>query len=254
MPSALQLRVRVPSKKVQTRRPASQWKQRAGPDKAGVRFCTRSLRRCGLVAARLCPTRDRQARRSRPQPSSRRDAVAPGLSHLMPGPRRGTARRAPDTHRPCRAVGLATAPRRGSAACTWCRHTGPTPPSCFQAPPRAPRRGLRELGCPARELLCRCGPGLATAGPPVSPSASAAVPGHPLPPAPPLPLRPGTRRRETKRALGCGFRFLLGLASPSMIGCREPHVTQKLRPTPGLGDVGSAHKEREATTNRRLVL
>lgn len=37
MPSALQLRVRVPSKKVQTPRPVSQWKERAAPDKAGVR-------------------------------------------------------------------------------------------------------------------------------------------------------------------------------------------------------------------------
>lgn len=123
----------------------------------------------------------------------------------MPGTRSGSARRAPGVHRPCRAVGLATAPRRGSAACTWCRHTGPTPPSCFRAPPRALRRGLRELGCPARGLLCRCGPYVATPKVPVSPSASAAVPGHSLLPAPPLPLRPGTRRRETNRALGCGI-------------------------------------------------
>lgn len=178
----------------------------------------------------------------------------PGLAHLIPGTRSGSARRAPGVHRPCRAVGLATAPRRGSAACTWCRHTGPTPPSCFRAPPRALRRGLRELGCPARGLLCRCGPYLATPKVPVSPSASAAVPGHPLLPAPPLPLRPGTRRRETNRALGCGFRFLLGLPSHSMIGYREPHVTRKPRPTLGLGYAGSAHKERKTTTNRRPVL
>lgn len=39
MPSALQVRVRVrvPSKKVQTGRPASQWKERAASDRAGVR-------------------------------------------------------------------------------------------------------------------------------------------------------------------------------------------------------------------------
>lgn len=157
MPSALQPRVRDPSKKVQTRSPASQWKERA--DKAGARVCTGSLRRRGLVAARLSPTRDRRARRSRPQPragGTRPTRVSPTWS---PGP---------GAHRPCRAAGLATAPRRGSAACTWCRHTGPTPPSCFRAPPRALRRGLRELGCPARGLFCRCGPCLATAGPPPS--------------------------------------------------------------------------------------
>lgn len=178
----------------------------------------------------------------------------PGLAHLMPGTRSGSVRRAPGVHRPCRAVGLATAPRRDSAACTWCRHTGPTPPSCFRAPPRALRRGLRELGCPARGLLCRCGPHLATPKAPVSPSASAAVPGQPLPPAPPLPLRPGTRRRETNRALGCGFRFLLSLAFHSMIGYKQPHVTRKPRPTLGLGYAGSAHKDKKATTNRRPVL
>lgn len=146
---------------------------------------------------------------------------------------------------PCRAVGPARAPRRGSAACTWCRRTRPTPPSCFPAPPRALRRGLRELGCPARGLFCCCGPVPVTAGSPASPSASAAVPGHLLPPAPPLPFRPGPRRRETKRELGGGFRFLLGLASLSTIGYREPYVTRKLRPVPGLGSAGSAHKERK---------
>lgn len=67
----------------------------------------------------------------------------------------------PGAHGPCRAAGPGRAPRRDSAGYTWCRRTGPRPPSCSSVSSTAARAEAGPYGevgrcrCPGRGLLLR---------------------------------------------------------------------------------------------------
>lgn len=71
------------------------------------------------------------------------------------------ARPPPGAHGPCRAAGPGRAPRRDSAGYTWCRRTGPRPPSCSSVSSTAARSEAGPYGevgrCrrPGRGLLLR---------------------------------------------------------------------------------------------------
>lgn len=83
---------------------------------------------------------------------------------------------------PCRAAGPGTAPRRGSAGCTWCRRTAPGPPP----PPSAPREGGPGLSRPRSPTpRRRLGPARACAAAAASSlrSAAASAPPRPAPPS-----------------------------------------------------------------------
>lgn len=174
-----------------------------------------------------------------PKTPARRDRErgwGAAVPHGHPAPsghgRGNPARPPPSAHGPCRAAGPGRAPRRDSAGCTWCRRTGPRPPSCSSASSSTAARSEAgphgELGRRRRRRPGRAGssssPALGLAPtrpsppepeaprPQPSPSASTSAPAHPVTPSQPLPLRPRERRRETKR--GVSLRFSCAAADP----------------------------------------
>ena len=186
------------------------------------------------------------------------------------------ARPPPSTHGPCTAAGPGRAPRTDSAGYTWCRRTGPRPPSCSSVSSSTAARSeagpYGELGRrrPDRGLLLLPPPSFAPtrASPrepkslwtPPSPSASTSAPAPPETPSQQLLLSPVERRRETKRVVRCSLaerqriHFLLGLPSPFLISWGSYCVTWPLLPTPNPDYAGSSHKGRKSLANSSPTL